>query len=126
MVENWNMAGTHIHMDSNCMDNHMKNYYMDSKVETGRFRGNYQIVPLKMDPLFQIRILRVQSYHQIGRAYDQTVASISPFLTYPIRDGRSEEGRMPICRTNNTLLSGLTYVFNFIMIDRHPPYVRQS
>lgn len=101
MVDNCNTKDTH--KDSNYMDTHTDSY-KDNKAGTTHYQGSYLLNLLKTDPLAQIRI-----HHAVGNfchnfdAYYQTVPSISPFLTYPIRDGLSEEGRTPIGHINNNL-----------------------
>ncbi len=90
------------HKDS-YMDTH-NHTHKDSKVEIMHCQGSYRINLLKMAPQFQIQN-QLHLVHNLchnlchnHRAY--IVPSISPFLTYPIRDGRSEEGRMPMSRIN--------------------------
>lgn len=129
MVDNCNTEDIHIHMDNNYMDIHTDSY-KDNKVGTRRCQGSCLLNHLKRDhlPQIQTRHSFCNSFHNHHDAYYQNVPSISPFLTYPIRDGLCEEGRTPIGQFNNGY-SGIQFTTEdfklFIQSHQHLPYARQ-
>lgn len=98
MVDNCSTEDTHNHKGSNCMDIHTDSY-KDNKAGIKHSQESCQPSLLEKAPLLQI-----QTRHAVcqnGGTYYQNEPFISPFLTYPIREGLSEEGRMPMNRINN-------------------------
>ena len=92
-ADNCNTAD--IHMDNMDMESMGIDNYKDNKVGIKHFQGSYLPNLLKMAPQFQIQnqLHLCHNLCHIDRTYYQIVPSKSPFLTYPIRYGRSEEGR---------------------------------
>lgn len=83
----------HIHKDNNHMGIHTIGYIRNC-LGIVHFRGSPLLILLEMDHRFQIHILGYQKdLHYVHiHTYANAVASVSPFLTYPIRDGRSVGG----------------------------------
>lgn len=73
-----------------------------SKVEIMHCQGSCRINLLEMAPQFQIQNQLHLGHNLCHNHCAYIVPSTSPFLTYPIRDGQSEEGRTPMSGINNT------------------------